>query len=426
MKITSRVAWAGVAGEGEVGQRQVAARTRLPDTPARPLARGAIPAAPHVAPAACGTASTGHYDIACITTESSAPHWTGEWRRLLAASRSPEKIYQTPEFFRFMVDTHTSTSDQFALFVVKQDDQVVGMVPVRISGVPLAAKLAALSLLRWQPRVVRILGSVPMLPDDPALTQQLFAHLLETFPDCAAVSMQAFPRELAAHLQGSRHAAALLHGWRDCHTIPLPAAWPAYLAKMSAKKRYNLTRQYRLLEQAAGPLTLHRIDRSVNVRELIAGMDALSAGGASLAGGVARDYRVLAANRLLLSYVLKSAEEVVAVVTGSRYGDTWHVHHVRYAPRYRSLSAGSVALHAALEDVVSQFAFTVADIGFGKPRYRFASTHVLQARAHVLITRKRSVAALAIAAFVRYDRLHDAGVQCVRALARWRGRKAAD
>jgi hypothetical protein len=43
-----------------------------------------------------------------------------------------------------------------------------------------------------------------------------------------------------------------MHGWRDCHTVPLPADVDTYLQKLSAKKRYNLSRQVRLLAKEAG------------------------------------------------------------------------------------------------------------------------------------------------------------------------------
>lgn len=374
--------------------------------------------------AARRSATDKDYEIACITAQHDAPQTLGEWRRLLVASDSPEKIYQSPAFFRFLLDTHATGADRFELFMItrRASRQVVGIVPVRLSSIALDLGVAA-----WQPRVVRLLGSVPLMPADPALLQQLCAHLLHTFPECAAVSMQAFPQELQALLHGSRgqqqphprHRPLVLHDWRACHTIPLPEAWPAYLAKFSAKKRYNLSRQYRLLEQAVGALTLERVDRAQAVPALIDGLRAL-APGAAHAAIAARDYRVLAANRLLLSYVLRSAGTVVAVVLGSRYGDTWHVHRIVYAPALRHLSAGSVALHAALQDVVTQFAFTSADLGYGNPRERFASTHVLKMRGHVLMARSGSWQAVLLGAFLGVDRLRTVGAAWIKPmLRRW-------
>ena len=414
MKTLSRVAWAGIARPGTSGQRDVAARVRVRDRKIRDV----VPAPVHTDPLARGTDS--FFEISCITAEFGLPHWNGEWRRLLLASQSPEKIYQTPEYFRFLSDSQTSDSDRFELYAITQrtDGKVVGMVPVRISGIRLDVKAGTLNLFAFAPRIVRILVSVPLMPDEPALLHQLFAYLLHSFPACSAVAMQAFPQALQERLAGdSRHVPLVVHGWRACHTIPLPDDLPTYLAKMSAKERYNLARQYRLLEQATGPLQLQRIDRSVNVKDLMAGVTALAPGDAPVYSG-ARDYRVLAANRLLLSYVLRSAGEVVAVIAGSRYGDTWHVHQIMYAPQYRYLSAGTVALHTALQDVITHFAFTTADLGFGTPRQRFTSTHVLQTRAHVLVARRGAWTARLLAAFVRIDAVHAACATVVKPLAR--------
>lgn len=417
MKTVSRTAWAGNGAAVLSRQRVVAAPVRLREINGpQPAPRSAVGAVTHAAPAPDAENAV---DIACITAEFGQPHWIGEWRRLLATSQSPEKIYQTPEFFRFLNDSRSSTSDRFECFVItdRARGSVVGMVPVRVSRLPLPVKAGGLTLATYHPLIVRLLGSVPLLPDHPALMQTLFAYLLRVFPDCAAVSMQAFPRELQADVAAAtQHQAFILHGWRACHTIPLPDDWAAYLEKINAKKRYNLGRQFRLLEQATGALQLQRIDRSTEVRALVDSFAAL-APDADLDAVRARDYRVLAANRLLLSYVLRSSDEVIAVIAGTRYGDTWHVHQILYAPQYRHLSAGAVALHAALEDVITHFTFTTADLGYGAPRHRFASTNVLKSRAHILVTRKRSAARWLLAAFTSYDACHAACVRILKPLA---------
>jgi hypothetical protein len=410
MKTLSRVAWAGTAGTltARHGAARVRTRERHRQIVAPAAAGSVVPAGPQQA-----------FDIRCITSEFGLPHWNGEWRRLLLASQSPEKIYQSPEFFRYLSDAQTSASDRFELFVItdRASSQVVGMVPVRLSNVALDVKAGPIKLFACQPRIVRILGSVPLAPPDAALWHQLFAHLLHTFPACAAVSMQAFPHALQGHLSlDPRHVSFAVHGWRACHTMALPDNVPGWLASMSAKKRYNIGRAWRRLEQATGPLQLQRIDRSVNVRELVAGVAALAPALAAVQAG-ARDYRVLAANRLLLSYVLKSAGEVVAVVAGSRYGDTWHVHQILYAPKYRHLSIGTVALQAALQDVIAHFTFTTADFGFGAPRHPFPS-HVLHTRAHVLVARKGAWPARLLAGFMWVDAMHAACERFAKPLAR--------
>jgi len=417
MKILSRVALAAPAWDRNSAQRNVAAPVRLREESMPSRAPGLVRG--HLAPLArleaAATDIASRYDISCITPQFDTPAWTGIWRRLLATSASPEKIYQTPEFFRFLTDTRAAGSDRFELFAIRDrvDAKVVGIVPVRLSNMTLDAKLGNVALMRCQRRIVRILGSVPLTPADPALQQQLFAYLLAAFPDCAAVSMQAFPVELLPLLGSAHQRPHVVHGWRACHTIPLPATPALYLSRLSSKKRYNLARQYRLLEQATGPLELIRIDRSADVKDLVAAIGALSADGSG--GSIsARDYRVLAANRLLLSYVLKSGDDVVAVIAGSRYGDTWHVHQIHYAKQYRHLSAGAVAMHTALQNVIADFAFTWADFGFGEPRHNFASTHLLKQRGHVLIVRNAAATRLLFGMFIRYGDWHAAVVRVLR------------
>jgi hypothetical protein len=120
------------------------------------------------------------YEISCITHDYNSFQWIAQWRRMLSESQSPEKIYQSPEFFRFLCKSQTSTSDQIRLFIVtrRSNGDVVGVVPVRMSNQVLDFKIGTYSFLTPRLRVVRILGSVPILAEEDGLTQSLINHLL--------------------------------------------------------------------------------------------------------------------------------------------------------------------------------------------------------------------------------------------------------
>jgi hypothetical protein len=165
------------------------------------------------------------YEISCITRNYNSPQWMIQWRRMLSESQSPEKIYQSPEFFEFLCKSQTATSDKIKLFIVtrRSNGCVVGVVPVRMSSQALDFKIGTYSILTPRLRVVCILGSVPILAEEDGLTQSLVNNLLRTFPDCVAVSMQAYPVELKHRIYNQQGLSIFtLNGWRECHTIPLP------------------------------------------------------------------------------------------------------------------------------------------------------------------------------------------------------------
>jgi hypothetical protein len=360
------------------------------------------------------------YEISCITHDYNSFQWIAQWRRMLSESQSPEKIYQSPEFFRFLCKSQTSTSDQIRLFIVtrRSNGDVVGVVPVRMSNQVLDFKIGTYSFLTPRLRVVRILGSVPILAEEDGLTQSLINHLLCTFPDCVAVSMQAYPVELKDRLYKQQGLSFFtLNGWRKCHTIPLPENFDLYIAKFSAKKRYNLARQIRLLEKEVGIIAVQRIDQLAQVKLMIGSLNGVSDLD-KMYFLSEREYEGLASHNLLLSYVLSSGSENIAVVLGSRYDKTWYVHRIYFSETYRHFSLGTIATHLAIKDIITNFTFMNVDFGYGEPNQRFASTHVLKTRAHVLLSRQGSWINLFLFAYVSYEKSHSLFVNQLKSTKR--------
>jgi hypothetical protein len=348
------------------------------------------------------------YRVSCITRNCNSLQWMIQWRRMLSESQSPEKIYQSPEFFQFLRKSQTATSDKISLFIVtrRSNGGVVGVVPVRMSSQALDFKIGTYSVLTPHLRVVCILGSVPILADEDGLTQCLIDNLLRTFPDCVAVSMQAYPVELKDRVYKQQGLSFFtLNGWRECHTIPLPENFDAYIGKFSAKKRYNLARQIRLLEEEVGVIAVRRIEQLKQVKLMVGTLNGVSDLG-KIDFMTEQEYKVLASNNLLLSYVLSGGDENIAVVLGSRYDQTWYVHRIFFSEKYRHLSLGTIATHLAIKDIITNFTFLNVDFGYGEPNQRFASTHVLKTRAHVLLSRAGSWANLCIIAYVSYEKLY--------------------
>jgi hypothetical protein len=332
----------------------------------------------------------------------------GAWHEMLSRGTGPEKLYQTPEFFRFMREGEEGQSRSHALYVVRRrsDGASVGIVPVRRSEHEVAFALGRIKLVRRKVLALQVLGSVPLLDrNEPGLDSFVFGDLLARYPDCSVLSMQAVPSEKLLALGTLAGLSAYIqNGLRECHTVPLPENFDAYLQKFSSKKRYNLTRQVRLLREQAGEVQVCRVDAPDQVQGLIDAMHTVLTTQQFALLAQQERFERLARHGLLHSYVIRCGAENVAVVIGTRSVDVWHVHNIVALAKYSGLSVGTSAVHLALQDVITHFSFSDADFGYGMPNQEFRSTHVLKARATVLVCRSRSATALLLATQEVYQR----------------------
>jgi CelD/BcsL family acetyltransferase involved in cellulose biosynthesis len=319
------------------------------------------------------------------------------WRQLLEARRSPEKLYQLPEFFRHLMETGKSGEAACDLYLVRRrsDARIVGVIPARRTTQTLGIRLGPLTLFERTVPVYQLLGSVPLLDaSEEGLSGFVLKNLLQGHPDCRALLMQAMPEELADAVGGKGLSSHVLHGWRDCHTVPLPADVDTYLQKLSAKKRYNLSRQVRLLAKEAGEVSLVRVEHAHQVAALVEAMRSLLSNEDFDAQVSQAKLESLARHGLLHSYLLQCGGKTVAMVLGTRSDEVWHVHNICGKPEYMSLSVGTSIVHLALQDAIAHANFIHADFGYGTPNQEFRSTHKLQRRGKLLLCHRYGMTSL--------------------------------
>jgi hypothetical protein len=367
------------------------------------------------------------FEIARVKTKEERAIIAGDWARMLAASPSPEKMYLSPEFFSYLEETADPQ-----LFAVRRrsDAMLVGILPVRQRDMQLEFRAGPFGSLRPRLHSVQVLGSVPMLEDQPGLLEWACRSMLDHFPAAQALSMQAVPQELCGRFGAlDRLRTRVVDGWRECHTVPIPASFDDYLHKFSAKKRYNLGRQVKLLAKEAGKLEVTRIEQPGQVGLLMDAVGALAPARDFATFPERSRFEGLAAHGLLLSYVVTCGGEPVGAIVATNGGEKWHVHNIFSAAKYHHLSAGTSTLHVVLEDVMNSFSFSEADFGYGTPNRDFRSTHVLRTRGHVLVYRPGGPAAILVACHCLYGSMYEAVASRVkqwrRRLASWRARPAA-
>jgi Acetyltransferase (GNAT) domain len=364
-----------------------------------------------MSPALRRTEAAQRFEFVAATGDHDRSDVQVAWRRLLEVPRSPEKLYQLPEFFKYLTETEKAGETAYKLHLVRRrsDARIVGIVPGRKTTQTIGVRLGPLTVFKHTVPVYQVLGSVPLLDaGEEGLSSFVLNNLLQHHPECHALLMQAMPEELADAVGGKGLSGYVLNGWQNCHTVPLPDNVDTYLQKLSAKKRYNLSRQVRLLAKEAGEVGLVRIEHPPQVAALVDGMRTLMS---------AEDFAVqtsqpklenLARHGLLHAYLLQCGGKTVALVLGTRSDEVWHVHKICCAQEYMSMSVGTSIIHLALQDTIAHFDFTHADFGYGTPNQEFRSTHVLQRRGKLLLCRRHGIANLLFKLHGIQDRMNEA------------------
>ncbi len=367
------------------------------------------------------------YSVHMSQDNWNSPEVRYAWPRLIAGCSDAELLGKCPEFIDHLRSTHDPS--QFYLAMVRDAvGSIAGLVPLRVACSSLRFDISGHVLAESRSRAVWILGSVPLLPADPVPHDLLFATLDQGFADCQVIAMPSVPTDsfLWHYVRESQFLKEkflpyAMHGVRRCHIIPLPATVESYLAKFDAKRRYNLKRQTRILrDHFGGRLELRRFDSSHQVGDLVnlitpsGEFAGLWRWGPSKAMTIdRRETESLAAQGLILIYLLIGAGRPCAALTGLKYQGVYHLDGI---PRDRSLdrfSPGSTALHLAIEDLIRSTSIRRIDMGFGSPAYPYSSTNVTEPRTSLLLFRSTLANRLLRVTHATFESLIDLGKTCI-------------
>lgn len=339
------------------------------------------------------------------------PAFRARWQELLAASESPEKISQSPEFFTCLQRSSGPGERMEVLSLLRLSDaSVVGVVPVRIETRALPIKLGPLSLGSFSIEVVTVLGSAPAAQASTAMMEYLATQLLQLFPASQAVFLPALPKDSVCHSRIREFAGrgqlghAVMGPWHEGHALLLPQTFEQYLERLPRKQRYAIDSNIGVLHELVGALQLQRIESVMQVPQLIEALSRLAPRSApgTLPGELS--LACIAHQGMLQSYVLNANGTAVAAIVGTRFGETLHVHKVLVDKAHDHLAIGTSAIHLAIRDAIAMGRFAVVDFGKGLPGEDFRSLQVTQARAPVMLfDRMKSTSALLISytAFLR-------------------------
>jgi CelD/BcsL family acetyltransferase involved in cellulose biosynthesis len=354
--------------------------------------------------------------------EACSPVFRAAWNALLDQRGGEPLFYQTPGYF----DHLTNTRDRASVFLAVIEDArraIVGIVPLALADATLDLQVRGRELAKLSFSTIRIFPGTPLLPSSPELLGLFFEHLSRIFQDHDSIQLSSVPTGSALWRFVERspeiRESFLVYtpnGRRQCHVASIPDNLEAYLSAFGRKKRYNLKRQMRRLQEySGGELTLRRIQTVDGVASLRQAMSQLGiASDSTLTSSAMRD---LARRGMLLSYVMGAGEKTYAVAVGTRCGDTLLFHRFAHDESIGHLSPGAVLHLSMMEDLIDNRLARRIDYGFGEPKYRL--NNVVDERVAVMLFRRTLPNRARILAHSAFERT----LEAIKGLAERRPRR---
>lgn len=313
------------------------------------------------------------------------------WQRLLSENPNLYAQYQSPAWW-----DHLGTTPEAAdrrLLLMKYGSGIAGVIPlqlvVRTIDTNLPAVLQKLSVIRC----VELLGSLPLVPAEAAVAGAMLEAVLQHVPEAEAIYFKSIPETSAwadtIMKVGGASAKAFGYVSRATafHSLELPEKFDEYLGQFGKKKRYNLKRQVRLMEEAyGGQMRVDCVTGDDQIDLFLQTSDAVAAdswkddrhtGAFACTPSNHARYADLARRGLLRGYLIRDGERPVAAVIGYQFRDTYHYADIAYSNSDIHLSPGSVLLFLIIRDLIENTAVRKVNFGIGDADYKrqFGNRH---------------------------------------------------
>jgi CelD/BcsL family acetyltransferase involved in cellulose biosynthesis len=318
-----------------------------------------------------------------------------EWRELLDASDDPFAFYQSPEWFDHMREVQGSTSSANFLAIRRDAHQgLVAIVPLFVTSERCRFPLVRGRSYWTRPiTMIKIMSGRLLIRPGTERVIGPFDAVYKRYPGLPIrISSVPVDGPLYNYLHSSkiindRYIICQVPGLEHVHVIPLPPTYAQFLERYTAKKRYNLRRQIRLLsERTGGKINWREYKSSGDVPELRQSFAELLRKRGRLrdrGGDVVElswpesQYNSLARMDLLRSFVLKDGDRPVCCILGYQFDNTFLAGQTIYDPEYAAYSPGAALLHIVVEALIGEKSVTAINLGYGDPQAEYRSTNVV-------------------------------------------------
>jgi len=285
-----------------------------------------------------------------------------------------------------MRDGQSGEGPRHALAVCRDEqDRLIGVVPLFATREQFRFPVVFGRFHTTSPmKMIKFMSGCLLLAPGECWLDGLFACIAKCYPERPAVKIERIPRPGPLHdyVRSSarireRYFLQEMPGQNRVHTIPLPPTFDQFLTRYNAKRRYNLRRQLRLLqERTAGKLAMSRYDSIRDIQDFVTHYAKLLRARGRIADAAQFDqeyasfeahHRHRASVGLLRSYVLRDAEHPIACILGYQYGETFLLGQTEHDPAYAEFSPGTVLLHMVIEDLINDGRMSLINRVWSRP-----------------------------------------------------------
>jgi Acetyltransferase (GNAT) domain len=333
-----------------------------------------------------------------VLVSASNPNSVGlrrQWRELLDASDDPFALYQSPEWFDHVRELEGITNASSFLAIRRDAHRgLVAVVPWFVTGERCHFPLVLGRCYWTRPiKMIKLVSGCLLVRPGGECFSSLFDAIHKRYPRWV-VKIENVPvyGPFYYYLQSSekinhRYFLYQQSGLERIHLIPLPETYEQFLERYSAKKRYNLRRQFRLLSERTGRnLNWREYKSNGDVPELHRSfVELLRQRGQlrSMNEGVAElpnfdsEYNSLARRNLLRSFVLKDGDRPICCILGYQSGKTFQLGNIAHDPEYAAFSPGVALLHLVIEYLINDKRTTSINLAYGDPKLDSRSTTIV-------------------------------------------------
>jgi len=332
-----------------------------------------------------------HYQLIGSERTDEIARLVPAWRELVNANRQHYSQYQSPEWWEHLQSTGQGRA--LSLLCVHQGNSLVGIVPLlrRVAAIDVLPGIGARARKHFP--VLEVLGSQPLVPADDGVVARMFDTLFAQAPEADAIYFKSlsdgsgWDQRIVHAAKQSTDTFAHISREETFHYLTLPETFELFLQRFGKKKRYNLKRQLRLMEEAyAGHLRFESVTQEQQVDTFLKACDEV-AGNSWKQQSMTRALAVTSENRekyadlarrgLLRSYLIWNADRPVAYALGYLYGETYHYSDIAYAESELRLSPGAVLLFLIIRDLIDHKLARQLNFGISDADYKrqFADQH---------------------------------------------------
>lgn len=325
---------------------------------------------------------------------------SAELREHLGAFQSfdpiPNAMQQSTDWLGHLFATERDT--RVVVAIVRENAVVLAATPVAIVPYELQFRVGLRVLWKTDLRLIEILGGVPAIPDSDEAVAAFVTAASKEFGDVDGLHASLIPvtsgfwNRLRSLSILRSHLLYVPDGACHTHFVDLPKSFDDYLGKFSAKTRYNLRRNIKVLETEYGAVALHRFETPDEAAQFVVAAAPVAEASWQTDDRVAdtpfwrHKLADLAERGLLRSYVLSAGGAPCAFVYGCQHEGVFHYIQPGYDPRFARSSPGTVLLYLIIRDLIEHRSATCLHFGHGHIDYKafFGTRTSLDAEALLL------------------------------------------